>query len=526
MRALAETEAEPRGPSPSVLDSRTKFAPALFSHQSYLLRLQNTIGNQAVLRMLRTNAIPLQRKLAVGVVNDPLEAQADAMAARAMNGPAQCVPPSVSAPSLLQRKCSCVGSGNECHRCKKEGDQRSIAGPIAPVTAPPIVHDVLRSPGQSLDAATASFMGPRFGADFSDVRVHTDPMAAESAAAVDALAYTVGRNVVFGTEQYRPDTPDGQRLLAHELAHVVQQSQAVSLPLQRACRSAAQCALPSAGNAGQFGGSVEAESEANAIAAGGVVPVGGGPASCPSPRHGERAQHLMDLATTAGLGVTIPPTLGFYISACLSVNDGASNASCGAFPGGAPDHRPDDDSCVQVHVSDEEEAKFFQARRPETLSDPKLRLFLEMVATVAHEAQHHRFDPKSADVVTPGPECNLDTIVPNADGHSVKSLLSEISAEIGEFDVYYRYTKSQPGKGSTFAMQSEEHNISTRQKGENILGNIKDVQCVCECGTVAKFVEEVFDEASSTWTREEKIEFKKAMTGFMPSFWPPSRQQT
>jgi hypothetical protein len=234
----------------------------------------------------------------------------------------------------------------------------------------------------------------------------------------------------------------------------------------------------------------------------------------------------MDLATTAGLGVTIPPTLGFYINACLSVNDGANNAPCGAFPGGAPDHRPDGDSCVQVHVSDEEDAKFFQARRPETLSDPKLRQFLETVSTVAHEAQHHRFDPKAATVVPPGIECNLDTIVPNANGARVESLLSEISAEIGEFDVYFRYTKSHPGRGSTFAMQSEEHNISTRQKGENILGNIKDVQCVCECSTVARFIEQVFNEASATWTPEERVEFKRAMTGFMPSFWPRSLHQS
>ncbi len=94
----------------------------------------------------------------------------------------------------------------------------------SPINAvPPIVHDVLNSPGQPLDAATRSFMEPRFGHDFSSVRVHTDAKAAESAWAVSALAYTVGHNVVFGDGQYKPQTNEGRVLMAHELTHVVQQ---------------------------------------------------------------------------------------------------------------------------------------------------------------------------------------------------------------------------------------------------------------------------------------------------------------
>ena len=95
---------------------------------------------------------------------------------------------------------------------------------------PPIVHEVLRSPGQPLDVATRAFMEPRFGHDFSGVRVHTDAKAAESARAVNALAYTVGRNVVFGAGQYLPQTNAGQRLLAHELTHTVQQIKSESAP--------------------------------------------------------------------------------------------------------------------------------------------------------------------------------------------------------------------------------------------------------------------------------------------------------
>src|SRR5205823_2267360 len=90
-------------------------------------------------------------------------------------------------------------------------------------TVPPVVHNVLRSPGQALEPGTRAFMEPRFGHDFSQVRVHTDAQAAESARAVNALAYTVGQDVVFGVGQYAPRTLEGKRLLAHELTHMVQQ---------------------------------------------------------------------------------------------------------------------------------------------------------------------------------------------------------------------------------------------------------------------------------------------------------------
>ncbi len=95
--------------------------------------------------------------------------------------------------------------------------------------APPIVHEVLSSPGQPLDPAMRAEMEPRFGHDFGQVRVHTGARAAESARAVNALAYTVGRDVVVGVGQYTLGTAVGQRLLAHELAHVVQQSNAPAL---------------------------------------------------------------------------------------------------------------------------------------------------------------------------------------------------------------------------------------------------------------------------------------------------------
>jgi len=84
------------------------------------------------------------------------------------------------------------------------------------------VDEALRSPGQPLDAATRASMEPGFGHDFSQVRVHTGARSAQSADAINALAYTVGPEIVFAAGRYAPGTPEGRQLLAHELAHTVQ----------------------------------------------------------------------------------------------------------------------------------------------------------------------------------------------------------------------------------------------------------------------------------------------------------------
>ena len=135
---------------------------------------------------------------------------------------------------MLQRKCACGGNpsgSGECEECKKKQStlQRAPTSQTAASTVPPIVHEVLRSPSQPLDAATRAAMEPRFGHDFSRIRVHTDAHAADSARAVNALAYTVGHDVVFGRGQYRPGSDDGQQLIAHELTHTLQQKAGTSL---------------------------------------------------------------------------------------------------------------------------------------------------------------------------------------------------------------------------------------------------------------------------------------------------------
>ncbi len=133
--------------------------------------------------------------------------------------------------------------GGACHTCppriqstQSVGMQRKAINNDALSEVPPIVHDVLRSPGQPLDAWTRALLESGFAHDFSKVRVHTDTKAAESANAVNALAYTVGSEVAFASGAYAPTTCSGLRLLAHELAHTMQQRLAgLAQPPQQIC---------------------------------------------------------------------------------------------------------------------------------------------------------------------------------------------------------------------------------------------------------------------------------------------------
>src|SRR5207249_11975804 len=132
--------------------------------------------------------------------------------------------------TTVSRACERGGTCSECRETSANPELENLSTKRIEATdtdqlaAPAIVHDVLASPGEPLDTQTRHFFEPRFGRDFGTVRVHTDSKAALSARSINAEAYTVGCDVVFGAGQYAPGTTKGRGLLAHELAHVVQQS--------------------------------------------------------------------------------------------------------------------------------------------------------------------------------------------------------------------------------------------------------------------------------------------------------------
>jgi hypothetical protein len=170
--------------------------------------------------------VRLQAKFAVNAAGDIYEHEAERTAEQVMRMPNLTEATIDKAPtSLAQPRVEGSGSGLD--------------------EAPPGVQEVLSSPGRPLDAAVRAFMEPRFGHDFSQVQVHADGKATESARSVNALAFTVGRDIVFGANQYAPATYSGRRLLGHELAHTIQQRSTAGGP-------------PSANSHGTFESSAEA----------------------------------------------------------------------------------------------------------------------------------------------------------------------------------------------------------------------------------------------------------------------------
>jgi len=160
-----------------------------------------------------------QAKLTVSAPTDPAEREAERVADHVMRMPdAGASSPRISEPAR----------GASPQACAVCGGARSRAGDVSAAVA-----RGTSGGGSPLDRATRTTMEARFSRDFSDVRVHTDADAARSAKSINAHAYTVGSDIVFGADRYAPSTASGQHLLAHELTHVVQQGGA-SAAVQRA----------------------------------------------------------------------------------------------------------------------------------------------------------------------------------------------------------------------------------------------------------------------------------------------------
>jgi hypothetical protein len=155
---------------------------------------------------------PLQRKLSLGATTDPLEAEADRVADQ-----------------VLSRN-----SGTGIEAVAPRIQRFSGASGEQPMTAAPTsVDHALASPGRPLEQGLQQDMERRFGHDFSRVRVHSGTTAENSARDIEAHAYTVQSDIVFGRGRFAPETVEGRRLLAHELTHVVQQGGTADIGLPR-----------------------------------------------------------------------------------------------------------------------------------------------------------------------------------------------------------------------------------------------------------------------------------------------------
>lgn len=216
--AKREHKASP-GPGPRAACSSLTPDPVLLS--------QDRLGNAALVQLLRAGS--LQRKLEVSEPNDPQELEADRVANRLVSG--SFLPAGLAggrSPIHVQRTCASCAAGAPCDECedpetppvRRRADESDAGGSQSRHDAKDAVSRL--GSGRPLDAPSRSFFEPRLGRDLSDVRVHTSTEASDAAHLLHALAFTVGRDVAFASGKYAPENPEGQRLLAHELAHVAQ----------------------------------------------------------------------------------------------------------------------------------------------------------------------------------------------------------------------------------------------------------------------------------------------------------------
>jgi Domain of unknown function (DUF4157) len=180
---------------------------------SPLVALQQSIGNRAVGRLV-------QAKLKVGRPGDRFEREADGVADQVLRLPDGAAPAAITGAAA-------AGNGVQAGR---DSEGRGALGDADPRGALPTPGPALRAAlsggagGDPLPQATRAFFEPRLGADLSAVRLHTGPAAGAAAGELGANAFTHGQNIHFGHGRFAPESAEGQRLLAHELVHTIQQS--------------------------------------------------------------------------------------------------------------------------------------------------------------------------------------------------------------------------------------------------------------------------------------------------------------
>lgn len=230
MALVFTTRSNPRSRLPAVSHTPRRTTP-----DAHPIALPRWGMDQSALPQLtpRPNSPGLQAKLTVGDPHDAFEREADHVADQVMRMgepglESDNLLPATGTGPRIQR--TCAACADELKRQPVEEEEEDLQAKALPGRTPGVGEaagsqiTVPRAGGRPLPHFLRSFFEPRFGYDFRQTRIHTDAVAAESAARVRAKAFTVGRHIVFGAAQFAPQTGEGKRLLAHELTHVVQQS--------------------------------------------------------------------------------------------------------------------------------------------------------------------------------------------------------------------------------------------------------------------------------------------------------------
>lgn len=463
--------------------------------------------------------------------DDRLEREADAVADRALRTPDP--QPSLSAAATqVSRKCvGCEKDGKKLRRVRRGGQERDEhgaheAGGSGPCERhrhrAPGVGEVLREPGRPLDATTRTFFERRFRRSLTGVRIHDDAKSSSSAAELGARAYTVGSDIVFDTEGYRPHEPAGLSLLAHELVHVIQRANSAHTVRRAPCRSPSQCAVATPGDTGRFTERAAAQQAATARGLG-AAPPGSAEATLPG-RSGQRATDIEALLSANSVPLQ-PETLGFFINAAIGASSGAQPYKCRNFPGARPPGR----ACRRLaHQMVRPSFRRIGGPGRLTASPRTIRGGKDT------DSQHHchryarnaarSFPIPGVGAIVPTADCDVNTAVfhgpTTGNDFTVGFYLGEISAIASEFHLYYQNAARTPGTAAQAALELEAQQQAFNP-GESLRGCIAGLQCACSCATVESLTQQTVDASTGAWPADQKEAFFEGdETQKIPGLWP------
>ena len=475
---------------------------------------------------------------------------------------------------LLQRKCDCGNHtmGGECDDCakKKSPLQRQFRGGFESPEVPPIVHEVLRSPGRPLDEATRALLEPKLGQvlgrsgvtpataapqhmaisqpddfhekeadqivervmsssaagperrektsewryDLSGVRVHTDARASESARAVNALAYTVGQHVVFGSGSYSPHSAPGLRLLTHEIAHTAQQRPVIA---RAECLTDAVCKdvkFPSA-----LLKEAKSESKTRREERGKLCAKTPPDPGCRADRHGDRAVET-EKVLLAWDRSRLAFAKGIFIDRDLEKDFKALTRDCDSFT------PPLFSSgiCMTVPIETEEQSKEFNTTSGHRTIDGKTadEWRSHILEILVHEAEHTRFRtvqiPRST-LVAGGvptllgkrrPTCSKD----EDRQQDVFSAMNELGSMLQEFPMRTRHIRENVAlspKDKTAEIEEwRDHRV--RGTSQSITVSLRTARCLCGCNDANDLIKETIKFATASWSPQEVTELDQELT--------------
>lgn len=407
-------------------------------------------------------------------------------------------------------------------------------------------------------------MESRFGHDFGHVRVHTDSAAIESARTVNAVAYTVGQDIVFGAGQYAPGSDRGRRLLAHELVHTVQQNPE-RRPLDRSpgspsagsgegadgfevglgdgryplsvSRTAVQVARQTCtassicspagvpGSAQQFGASEQAV-EAGPRTRRQVMT----PARATATSHAGRARQL-EVFLAAETPGRLAHIQGIFIDQDLSSGTGAMTQDCAdwvadSLPVGSPTPpgmAGATDPCVFVHGRLNQEAfAFNRTTDPIVGGVPRNQWRVDTLQLLVHETEHPRFETATAGRAQP-----TGVTTPTCTRANIESELSELAAVMSEFPTIFDAAAAESSPTGPFHTSLDTwFQQSVHSGGANIAAALLQMGCSCSCTEVDAFVVDTFNEVTSAggWSAAQKTFFNAKMrtelAGPVRPIWP------